>query len=78
MAKAITLQEAKDHLRVTGSVEDTKIQGYIDAADDHILNYLNAATFLDDSPVVYPSSVKQAACIIVAAFYVQQPIPVSV
>ena len=39
MADVVTLAEAKAHLRVTSSSEDAVIQGYLDAAHQHVEDY---------------------------------------
>lgn len=67
----ITLQEAKDHLRIIGSAEDSMVQLYIGAADDWITNYLNQGIpGLTDSPAtVAPNAIKAAALMIVAGLF---------
>lgn len=59
----ISLSEAKSHLRVDQSDEDTLIQAYVDAAIDYIGNFLNCAN--------YPqaASIKAAALLIVGDLY---------
>ena len=61
----LTLSEAKDHLRVTNTSEDTKIQAYIDAAEEHIEKYLNNDNFPEEP------SIKQAARILIKDMYEQ-------
>lgn len=59
----VSLSEAKEHLRVDQSYEDTIIQLYIDAADEYISNYLNDAG--------YPktNAIKAAALLIIGGLY---------
>lgn len=56
----ISLSEAKSHLRVDQSSEDTLIQLYIDAASDYIGNFLNNSSF-SHSPSI------RAACLLIVA-----------
>lgn len=68
----LTLTEAKLHLRVDGSAEDALIQDCIDAADDHIAQYLGRSVPWVDAtsqPVAIPASVKQAAKLLVGDYY---------
>lgn len=44
MATYVTLDEAKDHLRVTTNIEDADIQLKLDVAEAIILDYIKAAT----------------------------------
>lgn len=55
----ITLEQAKDHLRIDSDVEDAILQVYIDAAEAHVADYLNREvpwqvqeTDADGEPVV--------------------------
>lgn len=59
----ISLGEAKSHLKVDNTEEDTLIQVYIDAAIDYITNFLN------DENYPYAPSVKAAALLIVGDLY---------
>jgi uncharacterized phage protein (predicted DNA packaging) len=59
----ISLSEAKSHLRIDQSDEDTLIQLYIDAVDVAIENYLN----LSNPP--QNSAVKAAALLLVGNIY---------
>lgn len=59
----ITLTEAKSHLRVTDTAEDTLIQLYIDAATEHISNYI------DTPNPPQNAAVKAAALLIVGGLY---------
>lgn len=63
MTPTISLAEAKEHLRITHSNEDTVLAIYIAAADDHIANYLNK------SPFMKTSATKAAALLIVGDLY---------
>lgn len=67
----ITLQEAKDHLRVIGNAEDSMISLYISAADDWITNYLNQPIpgTTDSPPVAPPNAIKASALMIVAGLF---------
>ncbi len=59
----VTLAEAKAHLRVDQSAEDSTIQIYVDAADDYICNFLN------QSPPPQSASIKAAALLLVGDMY---------
>lgn len=59
----ITLSEAKEHLRVDHSIEDTLIQLYIDTAEEYIENYLNAPS------LPYNNSLRAAALLTVSDLY---------
>lgn len=59
----VTLEEAKAHLRVTHTDEDTRISAIIDAAEKHIKNFLNQ----DQIPM--EPDVKQAALLYIGDFY---------
>lgn len=59
----VSLSEAKSHLRVDQSAEDSLIQLYIDAADEYIANYLNNASYPKNS------AIKAAALLIVGGLY---------
>lgn len=59
----VSLSEAKSHLKVDQSDEDTLIQLYIDAAVDYIGGYLNNPSF------AYNSSIKAACLLIVGDLY---------
>lgn len=63
MADIVTLAQAKSHLRVTDTSEDTLIGIYIDAAEDYITKYLNT------SPVPQAPSVKAAALLIIGDLF---------
>lgn len=75
MAILVTLEQAKQHLRLTytdlktGSIasddsEDSLIEGYIEAASDYIVNYCEQSF---QSSV--PASVKHACLLLVGDFY---------
>lgn len=59
----VTLTEAKNHLRVDGTGEDTIIQLYINAAEDHISKLLN------DSNPPTTGSIKAAVLLIIGDLY---------
>ena len=59
----ITLTEAKHHLRITDTSEDTILQLYIDAAEEYI------TTFLDRQYVPRNAAVKAAALLTVADLF---------
>lgn len=63
MASIVSLTEAKSHLRVTQTTEDTLIQLYIDAAEDYIGKYLNK------SNIPRTASIKAAAFLIIGGLY---------
>lgn len=63
----ITLVQAKQHLRVTHSLEDTLIQACIDAAAAHIAKYLG-----DDMPDPVPAPVDAAVLLLTADLYVNR------
>lgn len=70
MADVVTVAEAKLHLRVTQSSEDTLIQGYIYAAQAHIRNLLNRRIPGEDySTPNVPYPIKQAAYLLVGDMY---------
>lgn len=58
-----TTAEAKLHLRVDGSTEDSLIATYIDAANDFVKNYLDRET------VPNKSAIKSAMLLIVGDLY---------
>lgn len=58
----ITLTEAKTHLRVDGTDDDTEIEAMIDTAEAHVENFLGA-------PVATPAPIKSAALLCVADLY---------
>lgn len=63
MAGVISLSEAKAHLRITHTAEDTLIQAYMNAANDYIKNFLNVNTVPNNA------STKAAALLIVGGLY---------
>ena len=69
-----TLVEAKAHLRVTHSSEDTLIQIYIDAAEENASEYLNRAIYETDigsdlTGIVMNGSIKAAVLLFVGHLY---------
>jgi hypothetical protein len=70
MADLITLEEAKLHLRVTNSSEDSLIGTFIEGVEEWITKFLNAAIpGITDSPPAPPSAIKCAALLMVADLY---------
>jgi hypothetical protein len=68
----VNTSEAKQHLRVDNCDEDVYIDTLINAAESHIQSYLNRPLepWTDDSPPdLVPTSVKQAALLIVGDLY---------
>lgn len=73
--RLITLEQAKAHLRVTHTAEDTAITEMIEEASDAIVNYLksSADAFLDTSEnvieVAVPHVVRRACKVQVEDFF---------
>ena len=66
----LTLEETKQHLRVTNNAEDSIIALYIAGAQEYITNFLNQEIpGLGDSPVFVPSSIRCAALLVVGDMY---------
>lgn len=63
----MNLTEAKAHLRVTHDLENTLIQGYLDAALAHVANYLG-----DDLPDPMPAPVEAAVLLLMADLYINR------
>ena len=63
MAALISIEEAKEHLRITHANEDVVLQLYIDAADIQIENYLNSSNPPKNA------AVKAAALLLVGTMY---------
>jgi uncharacterized phage protein (predicted DNA packaging) len=64
------LIEAKDHLRVQVDTDDALIEAYIEAAEQHVLNYLNLSEEeLLGSPTDRPAPLRIATLMIVADLY---------
>lgn len=61
---SLTLEKAKEHLRVTHNAEDTLIQSYLDAAQGHVSKYLG-----DDMPDPMPEPVAAAVLLLVGDLY---------
>lgn len=70
MADVVTLAQAKAHLRVTQSSEDTAIQMYVSAATAAIRNFLNSRIPGEDqgTPNI-PADIKAAALILIGGMY---------
>lgn len=71
MSLAVTLAEAKLHLRVINSLEDTLIQLYIDAAEGWVANYIDdPIPGVSDSPAeAAPTDIKAAILLIVGDLF---------
>ena len=70
MADAVTLAEAKLHLRVTQDDEDDVIEIYIAAATARIRNFLNRRIPGEDyTPANVPAPIKAAALLIITGLY---------
>ena len=65
----LTLQDAKEHLRVDDCCEDMLIARLIDAATASVGDYINATEPLDDTA---PAPVKAAALLLVGTLYEQR------
>lgn len=71
MTDAVTLAQAKSHLRVTQSSEDSTIQIYISAASQTIRNFLNLRLLPGEgqpSPNI-PADIQAAALLIIGGMY---------
>lgn len=69
-ANVVTLTEAKAHLRVTDTSEDTIIQTYMEAAVEQVRNFLNQDIPGEgDSPAAVPFSIKAAALLIIGGLF---------
>jgi uncharacterized phage protein (predicted DNA packaging) len=65
MTDLVTLDEAKQHLRVDHDEEDTLIQGYLDAAALYCLEHCNRAEPPEGSELVF----KQATLLVLGHWY---------
>ena len=63
----LTLEEAKLHLRVDGTDEDTAIQTMIDAATAASADYLNLP--LEELTITAPSPIKAATLLMIGDLY---------
>ncbi|ABR85316.1 TPA: head-tail connector protein [Pseudomonas aeruginosa] len=63
----MTLEEAKEHLRVVHDLEDDLIQTYLDAALGHVQIYLG-----DDLPDPLPKPVEAAVLLLMADLYLNR------
>ena len=64
------LTEAKEHLRVEIDTDDTLIDTYIAAAEEHVMRYLNLTEEeLLGSPGSRPAPIRAAVLMIVADLY---------
>lgn len=64
MTTTVTLQEAKDHLRVLDDAEDGHITALIAAAEGHVSGYLG-----DDLPDPMPAPVRAAVLLLVGDLF---------
>lgn len=60
----VTLQDAKDHLRVIGSEEDAYITQLIDAAEGHVADYLG-----EQLPTPMPAPIRAAVLLLVGDLF---------
>jgi hypothetical protein len=75
MADVITVAQAKGHLRVTQSSEDSTIQIYVSAATAYIRNRLNSRIPGEDQATPnIPQDIKAAALILVGEMYEKRSI----
>lgn len=68
----ITLQEAKDHLRIDTTDEDTHLELLVNAASDAVLNYLkiDGLVYYDSSDILdVPYAVKAATLLMTGYLY---------
>ncbi len=65
----VTLTEAKNHLRVTDTNEDSTIQIYLDAVDLNIISYLNRSALPVDNSGNIPAAIKAAALLMIGDLY---------
>lgn len=63
MTGLVTIEQVKEHLRITHSDEDNVINMYMESAQDWIENFLNTANPPQNA------SIKNAALLIVGALY---------
>jgi len=61
---AVTLQEAKDHLRVLEDDENALITSLLEAAEGHVAKYLG-----DDLPDPMPAPIKAAVLLLVGDLF---------
>ena len=66
--QAVSITEAKLHLRVTSTDEDALINVYISAVTDNIKSYLNRDIPVDNLNNV-PASIKAAALLMIGDLY---------
>lgn len=72
MGAIVSTSEAKTHLRVDGTAEDTYIGQLVDAAESYVSEYLNRelSPWTYDSPATNPpASVKQAVLLVIGDLY---------
>jgi hypothetical protein len=81
-AVLVTLEAAKDHLRVTDNASDALILGYVEAASDLVLRYVRApidrwdvnAIGMDtqDAPEMPPRTLQVATLLIVGDLFAER------
>lgn len=70
LPSVVTLEEAKQYLRVTHTFEDDVIWRCCTASYDYIAKFLNTPDFMNgDSPLSYPESIRQAALYLIESYY---------
>lgn len=76
MAALVTLQQAKEHLRVTSDAENTDIDLKVDQASAIILTYMKsqAVAGWSDGTVTVPGNVEAAVLIVMEDLYERRPI----
>jgi uncharacterized phage protein (predicted DNA packaging) len=80
MACEVTLQDVKDHLRISSNAEDSILNLYLSAAREYVCKYLNRTDLpgLDVSPTEpVPYSIKAAMLLLVGDMYINREAQVS-
>jgi hypothetical protein len=72
----VTIQQAKDHLRITDDASNADLGMKVDQASAIVMNHLKsqAVAGWDDGSVVVPGRVEAAVLLIVEYLYEHQPI----
>lgn len=63
----MTLEQIKNHLRVTHNAEDALIQSYMDAAEKLVIQYLG-----EDMPAPVPEPITAAMMLLVGDLYINR------
>lgn len=66
LPQIVTLEEAKDHCRITGDYEDALLESYIDTATETALAHADG---LSEDVTDYPASLKTAILMHVARLF---------